>query len=169
LLEHYLHLLRELRLKRYILLGFSAGVAVTVKLAEMLEQHGEPLTDVILLDSPRLLADLYVSEEEMQYHLERGLRMFFNESMGSREDTKRRMRGYGEFTLTTLDVGTLNANVHYVQAVGSKKEDWSMATRGQYFYHMGFGEHFTMLQPPHAEQNAQLIQQILASSCETPK
>ena len=168
LVEHYLHLLRELHLKRYIILGFSAGVAVAVKLAEMLEQQGEFVSDVILLDSPRLLADTHVSKEEMQYHLERGLQMFFTESMGSREDTKRRMRGYGEFTLTTLDVGVLKANVHYIQAVGSDKEDWSMATSGEYSYYMGFGGHFTMLLPPHAEQNSQLIQQILAKLSAAP-
>jgi thioesterase domain-containing protein/acyl carrier protein len=168
LMDHYLQMLRELRLKRYVLLGFSAGVAVTVKLAEMLEQHGEWVSDVILLDNPRFTADLHVSEEEMQYHLEQGLRMFFTESMGSREDTKRRMRGYSEFMLTTLNVGVLKANVHYIQAVGSNKEDWSMATSGEYSYYMGFGGHFTMLLPPHAEQNSQLIQQILAKLSAAP-
>ncbi|MEZ5672038.1 MAG: phosphopantetheine-binding protein [Thiotrichaceae bacterium] len=161
LLEHYLRLLQALRLEHYILLGFSAGGTVTLKLARMLEQQGFSVSDVILLDSQRLPADLHVSDAEKDAFLAQGLQLFFSDSMGNREDVKRHTRGYAEFVLSTLDTGVVKANVHYIQAVGSDSENWSSVTHGKYYHSMGYGTHFDMLNSPHVAQNAQLLRQIL--------
>jgi amino acid adenylation domain-containing protein len=163
LLDHYLHLLRALHLTRYVLLGFSAGATVALQLAKLLEQQGECVSDVILLDSQRLAANLSVSETEMEQFLQQGLAGFFTEALGDKTAVKRQMHGYAELVLTTLDTGVIKANIHYIQAVGSDIADWHDVTCGKYSHYQGFGEHFAMLHPPYAAQNAQLIRQILAS------
>jgi thioesterase domain-containing protein/acyl carrier protein len=163
LLDHYLHQLRTLRLERYILLGFSAGATVTLQLAYLLEQQGLHVSDVILLDSQRLAADLQVSDAEKESFVEQALQSFFTEAMGSREAVKQHIQGYAEWLLTMLETRVIKANIHYIQAVGSDSADWRDATCGHYYPRMGYGTHFEMLQPPYLAQNAQLLRQILAS------
>lgn len=166
LLDHYLQLLRVLRLDNYILLGFSAGGRVAIKLAELLSQQGMHVGAVILLDSPREILDVQQFETEHEIYFEQELQVF--ESLGNREEIKQRMREYGTFALTALHLKQIAANIYFIQAVGSDKIVWQDATSGKYAEYQGFGEHVAMLHPPAVSQNAQLVQQILDSLVTPP-
>lgn len=161
LLDHYLQLLRALRLDNYILLGFSAGGRVALKLAELLSEQGMHVGAVILLDSPRELLDAQQFETEHEIYFEQELQAF--ESLGNRAEIKQRMYEYGKFALTALHLKRIATNIYYIQAVGSDKISWQDATLGKCLGYQGFGEHVAMLHPPVVSQNAQLIQQILDS------
>jgi hybrid polyketide synthase/nonribosomal peptide synthetase FtdB len=159
LLDHYLRLLRALRLDNYILLGFSAGGRVAIKLAELLSEQGMNVSTVILLDSPRESLDAQQFETEHEIYFEQELHAFA--ALGNRQEIMRRMREYGKFALTTLQLQPISANIHYIQAVGSDKIAWQDATSGKCVEYQGVGEHVAMLNPPAVSENAQLVQQIL--------
>jgi tyrocidine synthetase-3 len=165
----YLETIRDIQPEGpYILLGYSAGAKLCIKLAEMLEDAGEQVSGIIILDSyskgPKLSEQDKVKEADEFYRgIERGIQYLGIQHLQQKiTDTLHKYRHFHDNLELSKQVG---AAIHLIQAEDRKgKEEfigWQEFTLHQEVVYEGYGLHQEMLSPGFIEKNAAVIDQIL--------
>jgi thioesterase domain-containing protein/acyl carrier protein len=153
----------------YLLLGYSAGGNYAYNVAAALQNQGEQVRALILLDSIRITAVSALSEQEKQAVIELAL----HESqllVLDKERISANMTAYLEFILQHPNQAPLTAELFCLNAQDQSglalpdsgfSRDWSASTQGTVTTYQGQGNHFQILSPPQLAHNATIIQSIL--------
>ncbi len=153
----------------YLLLGYSAGGNYAYNVAAALQNQGEQVRALILLDSIRITAVSALSEQEKQAVIKLAL----HESqllVLDKERISANMTAYLEFILQHPNQAPLTAELFCLNAQDQSgldlpdngfSRDWSASTQGTVTTYQGQGNHFQILSPPQLAHNATIIQSIL--------
>ena len=149
------------------LLGYSAGGKLAVKTAQLLEERGRRVSDIIMLDSYSFRPPLPSEEvEEMERVFmedfkegmnKLGLEFLYDQVIGT-------MNTYKEFHHRLRLDGAVNAVIHLIRAQQTTEgsEDWNIFTRHPQQDYSGYGAHREMLSDEFIEKNSAIIKEILA-------
>jgi thioesterase domain-containing protein/acyl carrier protein len=165
----YLDAIRDIQPEGpYILLGYSAGAKLCIKLAELLEEAGRQVSGIIILDSyssgPKL------SEKEMENQavefyqgIEKGIQYLGIRHLEQKiTNTLKKYRYYHDNLELSKKLGT---TIHLIQAEDRRgKEEfigWQAFTHDREIVYEGYGLHREMLSPGVIEKNAAVIDRIL--------
>jgi amino acid adenylation domain-containing protein len=165
----YLEAIREVQPGgAYILLGYSAGAKLCIKLAELLEEAGHRVSDIIILDS--YTSGPKVPEQEIENQaaefyreIEKGIQYLGIQHLEQKiMDTLEKYRNFHD----SLEPGEkIDAAIHLIQAGDKEGKEgfvgWQGFTRNREIIHRGFGLHQEMLSPGFIEKNAAVIDRIL--------
>lgn len=155
----------------YILLGYSAGGNFAYEIAKNLENQGETVTALLLIDSLCIQKEQTFSEQDMQSFIRLALQesnILYPQDLNGLQNN---MRSYLNFILQHPQNKALNCNIHHLQAQNPSdfilnKIDfnlsWQAATTGEYQIYPSSGNHFQQLSSPFLEANILLIQRILS-------
>jgi tyrocidine synthetase-3 len=161
-----------------ILLGYSGGGNLAFHVAAELERRGRQVSDIIMIDSGRILSPYpYLHDVVMRIATE----FLADETIAPycatpvlRDKVIRRIVGVHRLFAEMTDDQIIDANIHVVLAnppmLEARFEDrvissvaaWKDATRGTFRTYAGEGNHAVMLTQPALAQNAAAIQSILA-------
>ncbi|MCH5454890.1 AMP-binding protein, partial [Bacillus toyonensis] len=178
-IEKYIELIKEIQPEGpYTFLGISAGGNLAFEITKVMEQRGDKIEDIILMDSfyiqdinPNRLTDeesrKYASEtvELMlkQYPQLQSEGEFFRNHVGEK------IRGYYTYLDRLINSGQVNANLHVIKSPSSQSKHvrgdinlWQYSTTGKYTICNGYGDHEKMLDGKYVEQNAILIEKSLS-------
>ena len=156
----------------YILFGYSAGGCLAFETAGEMERQGLRVSDIIMMDTFRRNHQAYNEEKMVEY--EQFLR-FLKEGMagyGIDYLEKRVMAKTGKFKHYILDLAgsqPVQANIHLLAAASDRRREgplphgWHRFTRGTYLAYDAGGQHAEMLNPGYLEENAAIMNRILAA------
>ncbi len=177
-LERYIKTIMEVQPEGAVmLLGYSAGGYLSLKVASLLEEMGREVGGVILLDclnrSNRLKGDETVSQEvldtqwqEMDDIVGRQLAVLGLENM--KESQMERMKLYSGYTerLDGDGFAVLAGDIHLIlagnRAPADETNGWNDICKGDYRVLNGFGEHREMLRTGFLEKNADIVSKIIS-------
>lgn len=161
--------------------GYSAGGNLACHVANVLEQRGRLVSDIIMVDSSRKMATYQFDPNETK----RITADFLNHDTVKpyvsnpllKDKVVRKISSYYSYIEETVDLFLLNANLHVIQAeVGQDKfhddegrlimhlSAWAQATNGDYQTYQGTGLHNDMLYRQPLEANVEIISSILKES-----
>lgn len=162
----------------YLLFGYSAGGNLAYHAARELERRGKCVSDVIMLDSARLLRPIPQSEENVA----RAIEMFLNDESVKpylhnnilREKMTRKIKRYYAYNSKITDMHPIKANIHVILCEGlaqayyddsgqmvASVAAWADVTRGNFATYQGAGEHIAMLGPAHLNHNASVLKSLV--------
>jgi tyrocidine synthetase-3 len=165
----YLETIRDIQPEGpYILLGYSAGAKLCIKLADLLEEAGHRVSGIIILDSyskgPKLSEQDRVKEAGEFYRgIERGIQYLGIQHMKQKiTDTLDKYRHFHDGLKLEKKLG---AAIHLIQAEDRKGKEgfigWQEFTHDREVVYEGYGIHRDMLSPGFIEKNAAVINGIL--------
>jgi bacitracin synthase 3 len=162
----------------YILMGYSAGVHLTFKVAEAMEERGYEVSDIIVFDS------LPLSNSKMQFenkdmkdfeiykttrqHDERFMEWVQN--IHSKEKFFNKVESYFKYLEDLTYEKRLNSNIHIIKASDESNENsdeklvtsWGMHSLKYVFIYNGHGLHKNMLSDNSmVDRNARIFESIL--------
>jgi amino acid adenylation domain-containing protein len=162
----------------YVLMGYSAGGNLAYQVACELEARGRVVSDLIMLDSARVLGEIRFPEGEVEkvtalFLGHESIRPYVQNSV-LRDKMVRKIRSYYEHIQNTVDQCVTGANIHVlmseVPAGGAVSgmteypvsvEAWAEVTRGAFRMYKAMGQHNDMLYSPALEWNAAMLEDIL--------
>jgi amino acid adenylation domain-containing protein len=171
----YLDALREIQPHGpYILLGYSAGAKMCVKIAGLLENKGEEISHLIILDgySSQDTGPGEENQEELvQFYREIEISIETLGLIHIKDKIIETMEKYRHY-LETLELGgKIKTAIHFISA-GNKKGNgrdnfmgrlgWQNQTLNREIIYEGHGSHHEMLAPGFIEKNSLIIETILA-------
>ncbi len=162
----------------YLLFGYSAGGNLAYHLAKELEERGQRVSDIIMVDSSRRIDQIQFPEGEAQRVAEQFLS---HESVTPyltspilKEKVIRQIERYYAHISNTVDSYIVDANIHVLLSDDSQdfgKDEsgrivvslhgWADVTRGIFKTYQGVGDHNNILYPPHLETNVHILREIL--------
>jgi len=177
-LEEYISLIKEVQPEGpYTFLGISAGGNLAFELGKRLEQQGDRVDDLILMDSYFIQESnpIPASEQESQRYADETVNYMLDnypqlQSEGAyfREFVGSKIQSYYTYLDELVNSGQVSANLSVIASTSSKSQHvrgeiglWEGCTSSRYMLCAGYGEHEKMLDPGYVEQNAMLIQNIL--------
>ena len=162
----------------YLLFGYSAGGNLAYHAARELERRGKCVSDVIMLDSARLLRAIPQSEENVSHAIEtflndESVKPYLNNPI-LREKMIRKIKRYYAYNSHITDMHTINANIHVILCEGlfpayydesgqlmASVGAWADVTRGNFTTYQGAGEHIAMLGQAHLNHNASVLKALV--------
>jgi amino acid adenylation domain-containing protein len=151
-----------------ILLGYSAGGQLCLKVAAALASRGSPVSDIILIDSYR--QERRLAEPEMERYLD----TFGRELADSlaklglgfmKAKVIDRCRQYARYLNGLVELEPVAARLHLILAEDSEESldsaGWRDLTDREVRLYRGVGRHRDMMQMGCIEENAALLQKIL--------
>ncbi|MDP3181091.1 MAG: thioesterase domain-containing protein, partial [Bacteroidota bacterium] len=153
----------------YVLLGYSAGGNYAYNVAAALQNQGEQVRALILIDSIRITAVSVLSEQEKQDVIESALQESLLITL-DKERMRTTMTAYLDFILQHPNHSGLAAELFCLNAQdrgglslpdNGFSCDWSTSTSSTVSLYQGAGNHFQVLAPPQLAHNAKIIQGIL--------
>jgi amino acid adenylation domain-containing protein len=147
------------------ILGYSAGALLAFHVVTELERQGGTIARLILLDGPPLSDPLADTAAVTRQLIERVLQRVGLTDHD--QELRNRITAYIEFLNALPTTERINADIHLLYAGETAfpdigvDGDWNRYTRGQFFIHQGVGDHFSLLQEPYLNPNAQIISKIL--------
>ncbi len=169
----------------YFLLGYSAGGNLAYHVAAELERRGREVSDIVMIDSGRVMGRIIWPEGETERVATRFLghesvRPYLT-SILLREKACRKIDRYYAYIAGSQDYEVVDANIHLL--VSNKTQEyhnpvsgelivspwqWSKITRGAFRTYLAGGDHNFMLHDPHLEYNARLIRSIFEQARSSP-
>jgi thioesterase domain-containing protein len=168
-MDIYVEAIREIQQEGpYILLGYSAGAKLCVKVVELLEKAGQVVSDIIIPDGYSQWKGMSAREIEIQatefyQSIEKTIEDLGIQHLKQKiTDTLKKYRHYHD----SLELGEkVGAAIHLIRAEDKKDKEefvgWQGFTRYQEMVYEGFGNHHQMLSPGFIERNAVIIAKIL--------
>lgn len=162
-MEQYIDKMLEIQPEGpYILFGYSAGGNTAFEAAKAMEKRGLEISDVIIADAYRKLDALPPRPTNATAD---------NVPEAVREAVIKKTERYQTYWAELINDGQIAANLHFIEA-GIKEEHsdktepmkWEGATTGLYQEYQGGGAHKDMFEPAFAQQNAEVILDIIANS-----
>ena len=166
----------------YVLLGYSAGGNLAYHVAAELERRGREVSDIVMVDSSRLVGRLVFPDGEAEsvastFLNHESVRPYLTSAI-LREKVVRKIQGYYEYIGTSMDTHTVQANIHVLISGDSRDQHfdldsgelissvplWGEVTRCAFNIYPAFGSHNDMLFEPHLGCNARLLREILEST-----
>ena len=166
----------------YVLLGYSAGGNLAYHVAAELERRGREVSDIVMVDSSRLVGRLVFPDGEAEsvasnFLNHESVRPYLSSAI-LREKVVRKIQGYYDYIGTSMDTHTVQANIHVLISGDSRDQHfdlesgelissvplWGKVTRRAFNIHPAFGSHNHMLFEPHLSCNARLLREILESA-----
>ncbi|MDQ7091560.1 MAG: amino acid adenylation domain-containing protein [Methylococcales bacterium] len=152
------------------LFGYSLGGNLAFEVGVELEKQGRQVSDIIIMDSYRIVDDLTISDELLtDFKME--LREHFKKHTGSdkvEEHTMAQANNYIDFSYQQKNLQLTNAAVHYIVENNdadphreNKLKSWEGSSKTQTELYVGTGRHEDMLLGENAKIHADLIQTIL--------
>ncbi|PPA82185.1 non-ribosomal peptide synthetase [Brevibacillus laterosporus] len=169
-IEQYVHYIKEAQSEGpYVVLGYSAGGNLAFEVAKKLEEHGLPVSDLIIVDAPLRVEALQLDIEKIQSEAEALVNLMaqhLGESIRTVADQNIDLiKEYYDYTNKVINEGVLSANIHIITSNETTRDDiqsWENSTINQVYVHKGSGEHMNMLiDPTHLTENARVIATIL--------
>jgi bacitracin synthase 3 len=175
-LEQYTRIILEIQPEGpYVFATYSAGGILTYEMAKEFKKRGLQVSDIILMDCYARKAVQEVSEEERHEAISYMYEGDPEEKPHLKSHyvtntLKRKVNRYFDFGISTVTEGCIDANVHLIKSPGAEtvsgnafidREGWRHHTSGQFLEYWGYGGHQEMLEHPHTEKNAALINRIL--------
>jgi len=172
----------------YCLFGFSGGGNLAFETAQFLEQQGESVSDIIILDSSYRLEPLIFpsdrSRDNDNNFLDRLHAAMDQFGLGHlKEKLAEKMDKYFVYHHQQVESGKVNAHIHLITSANREEKqaqiknqnpqvreklDWQGAGASRSFYE-GFGPHENMISVEYVEKNAAIIQNILNEITERKK
>ncbi|MVO98163.1 non-ribosomal peptide synthetase [Paenibacillus lutrae] len=159
------------RSSQLVFLGYSSGGNLAFEVAQLAEQRGMAVADLIMLDAWKKDRGGQQTQEEIELQLEEAVVLYYdaitdNQKLIAQAVNKR--RNYQMYFNDMVNTGLVQANIHMIlsdTAVDSQQYGiglWQGATAGTQRIYQGSGEHFNMLNPEHLPRNATIIDGILS-------
>lgn len=180
-LSMYVDYMTEVQKKGpYVLMGWSAGGNLAFEVAKELESKGHNVSDVILVDTHRIINNSNLSEEQIRSMVSENLRLaeqdeVYKEYLGRNEFIKARVANKMEDYFTYLrnkmkNSGRLESDIHIIMSTDNispeqdLRNDWNEATSGSFKKYQGFGSHPYMLYTGFVEENSRIVREILTKA-----
>ncbi|MDD2760867.1 MAG: amino acid adenylation domain-containing protein [Methylomonas sp.] len=154
----------------YVLLGYSAGGNYAYHVAAALQNQGEQVRALILLDSINVTEPVLMNEREKREVVDQALHESQLLASLDQQHIGSTMTAYLDFILQhpnrsdlTVDVYCLNAADPDGLALPGNgfSRDWTNTSLGKVNSYPAAGNHFQVLMPPQLQTNAAVIQGIL--------
>jgi amino acid adenylation domain-containing protein len=174
----YAQVITETHPGPHVLIGYSSGGNLAFRTAVEIERRGGSVSDIILFDSGRNVAPYPFVEAQVlaaaHAFLEHETIKPYCNTPVLRDKVIRRIVECYKFLASTMDEGTIAANIHVILAADHQPEvmhdgrvcssvpAWSSATRSQFRTYQGTGPHDQMLYEPWLKANLQILQAVLA-------
>lgn len=161
----------------FTILGYSAGCSLAFEVARALEELGEKVDVMIMVDSYK--KNRYSSldgrsvEEDVDALLKANEENIKLESESIRQGISQKMTSYYAYYVELINKGQVHAPLHLIKSeteltLPPELSSWEEATTGIYLEHQGYGKHEEMLQASFAKVNAKIIEGILLGITVTP-
>jgi thioesterase domain-containing protein len=166
----------------YILLGYSAGGNLAYHAAAELERRGKKVSDVVMVDSSRLVGRIVFPEGEVdsvaaEFLSHPSVRPYLANSV-LKEKAHRKIQRYYDYISSSVDLHIVDANIHVLVSADSPDKHydpdsgeliasfsrWEEVTRGIFKTYRAAGSHNSMLFEPYLSHNAALLREILESA-----
>jgi thioesterase domain-containing protein len=156
----------------FTLLGYSIGGNLAYEVAHELTALGREVSGLVFIDNWRRLELFHFTDEEYRKNAEEFLAAVDPRylALTGREAAIRRVECYDRYMDSRLEDRRVDCPIHLIQAESSDlrspfritQEGWSELTSD---FHLvrGSGRHLDMLDEPHVDKNAALVQQMLES------
>jgi len=162
----------------YVLLGYSGGGNLAFQVALLLEQRGQEVTDIIMIDSSRRLQTFHIPEEEVmgvaqEFLNHDSIRPYVTNPVLQWKAIRRIQRSYACHA-GMVDEGKIRANIHVLQSASPAPPfydrlgreivslpAWAEVTSGAFRVYEAKGDHNHMLSPPYVDENAEVIKKII--------
>ncbi|TNE54260.1 MAG: amino acid adenylation domain-containing protein, partial [Bacteroidetes bacterium] len=158
----------------YILGGYSIGGNLARHVAAKLEEMGQEVSHIILIDSTfREKPTSPLSSDEVKANTQEFVKKMDEESKqhlreaGLYEKAFTRIEAYMDFALNSGDEFSIAGQTHLIRSVGvhpeseTSAQNWKKLNKGKLTVHQGSGEHQEMLGPDHLKENMKILQEIL--------
>ncbi|KAF1677374.1 non-ribosomal peptide synthetase [Bacillus sp. SKDU12] len=147
----------------FVLLGYSAGSNVAFEVAKTLEQRGRIVSDVIMLDSRMTVTVTHLSEQEIEEIVQLNMDIIpdYYRELLTIPSIKEKIRSYLAYHNELINSGAINANIHHLLCGDSTDRGWTQSTAQQYLEYKLTGDHVTIFEPQHIEENADAIRTII--------
>jgi thioesterase domain-containing protein len=153
----------------YVLLGYSAGGNLAYEVAKALEEQGQTVSDVILLDAARKEEAVLEKMEETERQTEEQLKSAeakygeFLRFPTVRRQVARRMNRYRMYMNALINGGSVQANIHLIRSEQTTvmQYSWQKSTAANYTECLGSGTHTEMLEGECLAKNSALISEKL--------
>lgn len=161
----------------HILFGWSAGGNMAFHVAKELERRGKRVAAIVMVSSGQRLINYKYATEKVEeiadgFVNDPRLKPYFTKA-DVKEKFIEQLKRYYAYNSRTIDMGSINADVHLVLSGNSpefyRDEDgsvvmsmkgWADVTKGVFITYQGDGEHHRMLEDPNLVNNASLLKEI---------
>ena len=176
-IERYADMIQQMDVKGpYLLMGYSLGGNMAFEVGRELERRGCEVSNVIIMDSYRILEsfeftdeDLKMFESELLEHLKRhtGSAVLQNHTLDQAKD-------YIQFFRRVLNIEPVKARVNVILEENTddfhkptpykltKEESWFQSSHTATKMFVGYGRHADMLNTSNAAKNTEIIRRIVA-------
>lgn len=153
----------------YTLFGYSLGGNLAFEIAKELENRGQRVGDVVILDSFRITETVKMREQDFA-HFEQELKAHFARHTGSNtvhEHTLAQARDYIDWCYKVKNLGQVHAKLHFIveqnaHAEAARLTSWDAASDAEVITYQGVGKHEEMLMPDMMQAgNGAIMQSIL--------
>ncbi|MBU0485482.1 MAG: amino acid adenylation domain-containing protein [Proteobacteria bacterium] len=163
-----------------IFLGHSGGGNLAFELAKAMANDGEPISDLIMIDTWKREQIILLSKEERDEIMTSYQTNLFpgktGPAAGVRNNQRRgndldKMMQYLDYIDSTVNTGKVAGRIHLIKAEEKQapatntmqglSREWGDSTTGGFKIYNGFGSHNEMLSGPNLQKNLYLIREIL--------
>jgi thioesterase domain-containing protein len=161
----------------YVFLGYSSGGRLAFETAKYLQEIGQNVSDVIIVDikANNTASDndqeIFTREDAENAMLEfRRLNAeIWNEDFAMDklvDEVHKTTSAYGEYLKNLFIQEKINANIHFIKSIENENSgfetEWRNFTNGKFAVYQGEGSHVDMFNnPEHLSKNAEIINKIL--------
>lgn len=153
----------------YLLMGYSAGGNLAFEVAKALQEEGEIISDIIMIDAIRRVhkmgsagTDKATVKDEILSALAQN--QLTNTSPGYIEKLVDDSYAYTAYVDELVNEGCIHANIHVITAEDVQTYHWENATTGMVNTIRGMGPHIEMLgNPAYLPHNAAIINTLLTT------
>ncbi|ASA20601.1 non-ribosomal peptide synthetase [Paenibacillus donghaensis] len=172
-LEIYVELIMSIQQEGpYVLLGYSAGGNLAYEVARRLEEKGQCVSDIILMDSyiekheefsmTHGVVDEMVSKFLLDYSVQNSSNINIDQIVN---EVLKRSEGYAQFYNSLEHEGVVHSEIHVVKSDSSIGIDlegqWNNYTSKTVQTYQGTGPHADMIFAQYSDANGRLIKRIL--------
>ncbi|MDM5228718.1 amino acid adenylation domain-containing protein [Cytobacillus sp. NJ13] len=167
-ISQYLSIIKDIQPQGpYTLLGYSAGGNLAYEVARSLEEAGEKVSKVIIIDAERKNQAGVASIEQITNDTKEQLasvREKYREYLSVPtlfQAAENRIRQYRIYLNNSKNDGQINADIYAFRSTETSELGWESLTAGSYEEIQGYGKHAEMLDDPYIHKNLKQIKAIL--------
>ncbi|GAB6926335.1 hypothetical protein JCM10914A_03180 [Paenibacillus sp. JCM 10914] len=163
----YKQMIREIQPQGpYRLVGYSAGGNLAYEVAKAMEEDGEEIRELVMIDATRRTERINQTMEQMRAEVEKELpelekmHAFMNVEPIRRKVIERSLL-YNQYLNGIVNGGRIKANIHCIISEGRNRETGWRDVATSYREYSGFGQHLEMLDPSLVRRNTDILYDIL--------
>ncbi|XXM74654.1 thioesterase domain-containing protein [Lysinibacillus sphaericus] len=151
----------------YTLFGYSAGGNLAYEVAKSLEESGDKVNGLIILDAERKSHAGSATDEKISGETKEQLAAVYEKYQEYLsiptffEAVEDRIKQYRIYLESAVNKGQINADIYAVRSTETLELGWKPLTAGTYEELQGYGKHTEMLDDPYIYNNLKQIKAIL--------